>query len=116
MGRIQSAGFERVALVAELPEDTYAIEAAYSAKPVVLSICFICVDSNNDWPAFSDEAAPTAQPLVIIDVVKLAPDTNLSAQSGKAQVSPEPEQEATSRKPPLHLHLRPLHHHCQLIM
>ena len=78
------------------------VEAEYSTKPVVLSILFhLCVVTATmiGWP-FLMKPAPTAQPLVIIDVVKLAPDTNLSAQSGKAKASPEPEQEATRRKPP----------------
>ncbi|MGB2051374.1 MAG: hypothetical protein ACPHVQ_02400, partial [Candidatus Puniceispirillaceae bacterium] len=78
------------------------VEAEYSTKPVVLSILFhLCVVTTAmiGWP-FLMKPAPTAQPLVIIDVVKLAPDTNLSAQSGKAKASPEPEQEATRRKPP----------------
>ena len=78
------------------------IEAEYSTKPVMLSILFhLCVVTATiiGWP-FLVKPAPTAQPLVIIDVVKLAPDTNLSAQSGKAKASPEPEQEATRRKPP----------------
>ena len=78
------------------------VEAEYSTKPVVLSILFhLCVVTATmiGWP-FLIKPAPTAQPLVIIDVVKLAPDTNLSAQSVKAKASPEPEQEATRRKPP----------------
>ncbi len=78
------------------------VEAEYSTKPVVLSILFhLCVVTATmiGWP-FLMKPAPTAQPLVIIDVVKLAPDTNLPAQSGKAKASPEPEQEATRRKPP----------------
>ena len=77
------------------------VEARYSTKPVALSILFhLCVVTATmiGWP-FLMKPAPTAQPLVIIDVVKLAPDTNLSAQSGKAKASPEPEQEATRRKP-----------------
>ena len=78
------------------------VEAEYSTKPVVLSILFhLCVVTATmiGWP-FLMKPAPTAQPLVIVDVVKLAPDTNLSAQSGKAKASPEPEQEATRPKPP----------------
>ena len=78
------------------------VDAEYSTRPVVLSILFhLCVVTviMIGWP-FLTKPAPTAQPLVIIDVVKLAPDTNLSAQSGKAMASPEPEQEATRRKPP----------------
>ena len=77
------------------------VEAEYSTKPVVLSILFhLCVVTATmiGWP-FLMKPAPTAQPLVIIDVVKLAPDTNLSTQSGKAKASPEPEQEATRRRP-----------------
>ena len=68
------------------------VEAEYSTKPVLLSIMFhLCVVTATmiGWP-FLMRPAPTAQPLVIIDVVKLAPDTNLSAQSGKAKASPEP--------------------------
>ena len=78
------------------------VEAQYSTKPVVLSILFhlgVVTATMIGWP-FLMKPAPTAQPLVIIDFVKLAPDTNLSAQSGKAKASPEPEQEATRRKPP----------------
>ena len=78
------------------------VEAEYSTKPVALSILFhLCVVTATmiGWP-YLIKPAPTAQPLVIIDVVKLAPDTNLSAQSVKAKASPEPEQEATRRKPP----------------
>ncbi|MBL81602.1 MAG: hypothetical protein CMM80_03505 [Rhodospirillaceae bacterium] len=78
------------------------IEAGYATKPVVLSILFhlfVVTAIMIGWP-FLAKPTPTAQPLIIVDVVKLAPKTNLSAQSGKAKVSPEPEQEATRRKPP----------------
>ena len=78
------------------------VEAEYSTKPVVLSILFhlfVVTATMIGWP-FLMKPAPTAQPLVIVDLVKLAPETNLSAQSGKAEASLEPEQEATLRKPP----------------
>ena len=61
------------------------IEAGYSINPVVLSILFhlfVVTATMIGWP-FLMKPAPTAQPLVIIDLVKLAPKTNLSAQSGK---------------------------------
>ena len=78
------------------------IEAGYSTKPVVLSILFhlfVVTATMIGWP-FLVKPTPTAQPLIIVDVVKLAPKTNLATQSGQAKVSPEPEQEATLRKPP----------------
>ena len=78
------------------------LSAGYLTKPIVLSILFhlfVVTATMVGWP-FLLKPRPTAQPLVIVDIVKLAPKTNLSAQPGKAKASPEPEQEATRRKPP----------------
>ena len=74
----------------------------YLTKPIVLSILFhllVVTATMVGWP-FLVKPTPTAQPLIIVDIVKLAPKTNLSEQAGKAKASPEPEQEATRRKPP----------------
>ena len=71
-------------------------------KPVVLSILFhlfVVTAIMFGWP-YLVKPTPTAQQLVIVDIVQLAPKTNLSSQAGKAKASPEPEKEATRRKPP----------------
>ena len=76
--------------------------AGYLTKPVALSILFhlfVVTATMIGWP-YLVKPAPTAQPLIIVDIVKLAPKTNLSTQAGKAKASPKPEQEATRRKPP----------------
>ena len=76
--------------------------AGYLTKPVVLSILFhlfVVTALMIGWP-FLVKPTPTAQPLVIVDIVKLAPKTNLLEQASKAKASSEPEQEETRRKPP----------------
>ena len=78
------------------------LRSAYLTKPIVLSILFhlfVVTATMVGWP-FLVKPTPTAQQLIIVDIVKLAPKTNLSEQAGKAKASPEPEKEATRRKPP----------------
>ena len=56
-------------------------DSGYFLKPAVLSILFhlfVVTATMISWP-FLVKPAPTAQPLVIVDIVKLAPKTNLSA-------------------------------------
>lgn len=77
-------------------------DAEYSTKPVLLSILFhlLAVTATMlSWP-FLAKPTPTAQPLVVVDIVKIAPKTKPSAQAGNVKASPETEQEATRRKPP----------------
>ena len=77
-------------------------DAGYLTKPFALSILFhllVVAVAVIGWP-FLATPTPTAQPLVIVDMVKTVPKTNLAAADSKAKASSEPEQEATRRKPP----------------
>ena len=78
------------------------LDAGYLTKPFALSILFhllVVAAAVIGWP-FLSTPLPTAQPLIIVDMVKTVPKTNLAAADSKAKASPEPEQEATRRKPP----------------
>ena len=77
-------------------------DTGYLTKPFALSILFhllVVAVAVIGWP-FLATPTPTAQPLVIVDMVKTVPKTNLAAADSKAKASSEPEQEATRRKPP----------------
>ena len=77
-------------------------DAGYLTKPFALSILFhllVVAVTLIGWP-FLAPPPPTAQPLVIVDMVKTVPKTNLAAEESQAKASSEPEQEATRRKPP----------------
>ena len=77
-------------------------DAGYLTKPFVLSILFhllVVAVTLIGWP-FLVTPPPTTQPLIIVDMVKTVPQTNLAAAESKAKASSEPEQEATRRKPP----------------
>ena len=77
-------------------------DTGYVTKPFALSILFhllVVAVAVIGWP-FLATPTPTAQPLVIVDMVKTVPKTNLAAADSKAMASSEPEQEATRRKPP----------------
>ena len=77
-------------------------DAGYLTKPFALSILFhllVVAVAVIGWP-FLATPPPTAQPLVIVDMVKTVPKTNLAAEESQAKASSEPEQEATRRKPP----------------
>lgn len=77
-------------------------DAGYITKPFVLSILFhllVVTLALVGWP-FLTTPPPTAQPLIIVDMVKTVPNTNLAAADSKAKASPDPKQEATRRKPP----------------
>ena len=77
-------------------------DTGYVTKPFALSILFhllVVAVAVIGWP-FLATPTPTAQPLVIVDMVKTVPKTNLAAADSKAKASSEPEQEATRRKPP----------------
>ena len=77
-------------------------DTGYLTKPFALSILFhllVVAVSVIGWP-FLATPTPTAQHLVIVDMVKTVPKTNLAAADSKAKASSEPEQEATRRKPP----------------
>ena len=77
-------------------------DTGYFTKPFALSILFhllVVAVAVIGWP-FLATPTPTAQPLVIVDMVKTVPKTNLAAADSKAKASSEPEQEATRRKPP----------------
>ena len=70
-----------------------AVYAVRITKPVVLSILFhlfLVTTIMFGWP-YLVKPTPTTQQLVIVDIVQLAPKTNLSSQAGKAKASPEPE-------------------------
>ena len=77
-------------------------DTGYLTKPFALSNLFHLLAvavAVIGWP-FLATPTPTAQPLVIVDMVKTVPKTNLAAADSKAKASSEPEQEATRRKPP----------------
>ena len=77
-------------------------DSGYLTKPFALSILFhllVVAVTVMGWP-FLAPPPPSAQPLVIVDMVKTVPKTNLAAADSKAKASSEPEQEATRRKPP----------------
>ena len=83
-------------------------DAGYLTKPFALSILFhllVVAVTLIGWP-FLAPPPPTAQPLVIVDMVKTVPKTNLAAEESKAKASscllytsPSPRDLSTSRMP-----------------